>query len=164
MSTGAVTPKLSMAELTRVAAERYGDAVVAQFQRDGEWASMTYRELWSRVQAIAHGLIDLGLQPGDRVGVLSNTRIEFTLVDLAASSAGAVVVPVYPTNSAAECEWVLGDSGASIVVCETPAHVDHIDQVRADLPSLRHTIVIDGSARGCAAARRRRGRRYRRRS
>ena len=80
--------------------------------------------------------------------MLSNTRVEFTLVDLAASSAGAVVVPVYPTNSAAECEWVLGDSGASIVVCETPAHVDRIDEVRADLPSLRHVIVIDGSAQG----------------
>ncbi len=148
MSSGAVTPKLSMAELTRVAAERYGDAIAAQFQRDGEWASLTYRDLWSRVQAIAHGLIDLGLQPGDRVGVLSNTRIEFTLVDLAASSAGAVVVPVYPTNSAAECEWVLGDAGVSIVVCETPAHVDRIDEVRVDLPSLRHTIIIDGSAQG----------------
>jgi len=148
MSSGAVTPKLSMAELTRVAADRYGDAVAGQFQRDGEWTSLTFRDLWTRVQAIAHGLIDLGLQPGDRVGVLSNTRVEFTLVDLAASSAGAVVVPVYPTNSAAECEWVLGDSGASIVVCESAAHVDRIDEVRANLPSLRHTILIDGSAHG----------------
>ncbi len=151
MSSGAVTPKLSMAELTRVAADRYGEATAAEFQRDGEWTSLTFSELWARAGAIAHGLIGLGLAPGDRVGVLSNTRVEFTLVDLAASSAGAVVVPVYPTNSAAECEWVLGDSGAAIVVCESAVHVARIDEVRANLPSLRHTIVIDGPAPGAVS-------------
>ena len=163
MSSGTATPKLSMAELTRVAAERYGDAKAAEFLRDGEWASLTFDELWSRAQAIANGLIGLGLEPGDRVGILANTRVEFTLVDLAASSAGAVVVPVYPTNSADECRWVLGDSRASIVVCESVDHVGRIAEVRADLPSLRHTIVIDGAGTGRRHARRRRGRRRRRR-
>src|SRR5262245_3222337 len=144
MSTA--TPKLSMAELTKVAADRYGDAEAAEFQRDGEWSSMTYAELWDRAADLALGLIDLGVGPGDRVGVLSNTRVEFTLVDLAASSAGAVVVPVYPTNSADECQWVLGDSGATVVVCESPDHVARIESVRADLPSLRHVVVIAGPA------------------
>ena len=80
--------------------------------------------------------------------MLSNTRVEFTLVDLAASSAGAIVVPVYPTNSADECAWVLGDSGATIVVCETADQVAKVDSVRADLPALAHVVVIDGPAQG----------------
>jgi long-chain acyl-CoA synthetase len=137
-----------MAELTKVAAERYGEANAAQFLRDGEWTSLTFSELWSRAADIAVGLIGLGVAAGDRVAVLSNTRIEFTLVDLAASSAGAVVVPVYPTNSASECEWVLGDSAATVVVCETPEHVARILSVRGGLPALRHMLVIDGPAEG----------------
>jgi long-chain acyl-CoA synthetase len=141
-------PKLSMAELTKVAAERYGDADAVMFQRDGEWQTLTFAQLWTRVQAIANGLIALGVQPGDRVGVLSNTRLEFTLVDLAASSAGAIVVPVYPTNSADECAWVLGDSGATVVVCEDAAHVDRVESVRTELPALAHVVVIDGPAQG----------------
>jgi long-chain acyl-CoA synthetase len=148
MTSAAATPKLSMAELTKVAADRYGDAKAAQFLRDGEWTSLTFSDLWSRVADLAVGLIGLGVAPGDRVGVLSNTRIEFTLVDLAASSAGAVVVPVYPTNSASECEWVLGDSGATVVVCETPEHVARIESVRGALPALQHVLVIDGPAAG----------------
>jgi long-chain acyl-CoA synthetase len=148
MTSAAATPKLSMAELTRVAADRFGDATAAQFQRNGEWATISFAELWGRVADLARGLIELGVQPGDRVGVLSNTRVEFTLVDLAASSAGAIVVPVYPTNSADECRWVLGDSGATVVVCETAAHVARIGEVRDQLPELRHTVVIDGPADG----------------
>jgi len=139
---------LSMAELSRVAAERYGDAEAARFLRDGTWQTMSYAELWRRVAAIGSGLIELGVGPGDRVCVLSNTRPEFTIVDLAVSSIGAIVVPIYPTSSPDECQWVVGDSGATVVVCETPGHVAKLDEVRAELPALTHTIVIDGDVPG----------------
>ncbi len=135
-----------MAELTKVAAERYGDAPAAMYRGDDEWVTMSFRELWSRVSDLARGLIALGINVGDRVGVLSNTRVEFTLVDLAVSSAGGIVVPVYPTNSADECEWVLGDSGATVVVCETPEHVARVESVRERLPDLEHIVVIDAPA------------------
>ena len=76
---------------------------------------------------------------------MSNTRLEWTLVSLAVSAAGAVIVPVYPTNAASECEWVLGDSGTRLVVCENASQVAKIEQVRPRLPALEHVFVIDAA-------------------
>jgi long-chain acyl-CoA synthetase len=143
--------KLSMADLTRVAARRHGDAEAVRFQRDGGWHTLTFTELAARVDNVGRGLIGLGVGVGDRVGILSGTRVEFTIVDLAASSIGAIVVPVYPTNSADEIRWVVGDSGATVLVCETAEHVAKVDAVRSELPSLAHTIIIDGNAEGAVA-------------
>jgi long-chain acyl-CoA synthetase len=92
--------------------------------------------------------MDLGVGAGDRVAIQSNTRYEFSLVDLAASTAGAIVVPVYPSNSPDECRWVIGDSGATVVICEDAAQVAKVDEVRADLPALEHIVVIDGEVEG----------------
>ncbi len=142
------TATLSMAALTKAAAARHGDAVAATFQRDGQWSQVTFAELWERVDALARGFIGLGVAAGDRVGILANTRLEFMIADLAASTAGAVVVPVYPSNSPGECEWVLGDSGAVVVVCEDASQVAKVDAVRGALPALRHVLVIDGPVDG----------------
>ncbi len=141
----------AMADLARSSAERFRDAVAARFQRDGEWAELTYTELWERARAVAGGLVALGVGVGDRVSILANTRVEFTVVQYAASTAGAIVVPVYPTNSPQECEWVVGDSGAKVIFCENAAQVAKINQVRAGLPELEHVIVIDGEAEGALA-------------
>ena len=132
----------------RTAAERYGDGPAARFQRDSEWVQWTYNELWDRVREFALGLISLGVDVGNRVCILANTRVEFTVADLAASSVGAVVVPVYPSNSADECQWVVGNSGATVIVCENAAQVAKIDSVRANLPDLQHVVIIDGEASG----------------
>jgi long-chain acyl-CoA synthetase len=137
-----------MVALMRTAAGRYGDGPAARFQRDGEWIQWTYNELWDRVREFALGLIALGVDVGDRVCILANTRVEFTVADLAASSVGAVVVPVYPSNSADECQWVVGNSGATLIVCENAAQVAKIEAVRANLPDLQHVVIIDGEAPG----------------
>ena len=107
-------PNHSMASLARNGAAAYGDSVAAMFLRDGGWQSLTYDELWHRVREVALGLVSLGVERGDRVAVLANTRVEFTIADLAISTAGAIVVPVYPSNSADECEWVVGDSQSRV--------------------------------------------------
>ncbi|MGI9030082.1 MAG: AMP-dependent synthetase/ligase, partial [Ilumatobacteraceae bacterium] len=133
---------------TKRAADRYGDRVAARYKRGDEWDEITYAELWERVRAVALGLVDLGVEIGDRVCILVNTRLEFTVVDLAAATAGAIVVPVYPTNSADECEWVVGNSGATLIFCENESQVAKIDEVRSQLPELRHVVVIDGHPEG----------------
>ena len=140
--------RATMADLARTAADRFRDAVAARFQRGGEWEELTYTELWERARDLAAGLVALGVGLGDRVCILANTRVEFTIVQMAASTAGAIVVPVYPTNSPQECEWVVGNSGAKVIFCEDAAQVAKIDQVRAGLPDLVHVIVIDGEAEG----------------
>jgi long-chain acyl-CoA synthetase len=140
-----------MAELTRTAAERHGDAPAAIYMRDGQWAELSFGELWDQVRDVAFGLISLGVAAGDRVCILANTRLEFTIADLAASTIGAIVVPVYPSNTPEECEWVVGDSGAKLIVCENPAQAGKIAEVRTGLPALEHVVIIDGDAGGAVA-------------
>jgi long-chain acyl-CoA synthetase len=135
----------TIAALADASAEQFGAYVAARFKRDDEWHEMTFAQARTRIEELALGLIATGIAPGDRVAILSNTRLEWTLVSLAASAAGAVVVPVYPTNAASECEWVLGDSGTRLVVCEDAAQAAKLAQVRSALPALEHLFTIDAA-------------------
>ncbi|MET0147456.1 MAG: AMP-dependent synthetase/ligase [Ilumatobacteraceae bacterium] len=148
MSVDAGTSDLSMVNLMRLAGQRYGAASAARFQRDGEWVSMSFDEMWAAVRDLANGFVGLGLAVGDRVGILANTRVDFTIAHFAASSAGCIVVPVYPSNSPEECEWVLVDSGARAVVCEDLGQVAKIESVRTKLPALEQIVLIDGESPG----------------
>src|SRR5690349_14216711 len=105
-STGSAT----IADLIGLAAERYGDHPAVKFKRGDGWVEMSYAEVGTIASEIALGLIDLGLQPRDRAAVLCNTRPEWTFASFGIASAGGVVVPIYPTNSPEECEWVAGNS------------------------------------------------------
>ena len=166
--TGSVT----IADIVGLAAERYGERPAARYKRDDEWAEISYTELAAIVSEIARGLIDLGLDAGDRVALLCTTRVEWSFVDFAITSAGGVVVPIYPTNSPDECAWVAGNSESRFVVCEDASQVAKIVAVRDQLPELE-AIVVDRAGRRRALARRaararprprrRRGRRARRR-
>src|SRR3954468_21975233 len=137
--TGSVT----IADIAGLAAERYGERPAARFKRDGEWDDVSYAQLGETVSEIARGLIDLGLQPGDRVALLCTTRVEWTYADFAVTSAGAVVVPIYPTNSPEECAWVAGNSESRFVICEDESQVAKIAAVRDQLPQLEQIISID---------------------
>ena len=119
--------------------------VALRQKRDGEWHDVTYAAVGEIVSEIARGLLDLGIEKGDRVGILANTRPEWTYVDFAISAAGGTVVPVYPTNSPKECEWVVGNSEARAIICEDASQVAKIVAVRDNLPNLETVIVIDPS-------------------
>ena len=109
----------------------------------GGVAEVTYGELTDRAFAIARGLIALGIEPGDRVSILGSTRAEWTLCDLGIVCAGAVVAPIYHTNSPAECGHVLGHSQARLVFCEDAAQAAKIAEIRGSCPELEHVIVIE---------------------
>ena len=104
---------------------------------------MSYAEFGDAVREIASGLVDLGIESGDRVCILSDTRVEWTLASYGISAAGGIVVPIYPTNSPPECEWVVGNSGARAVICEDESQREKIDKVRDSLPELEHLIGIE---------------------
>jgi long-chain acyl-CoA synthetase len=125
------------------AAERFGDQVAVRYKEGEEWREHTFAAVGEIVDEIALGLVGLGVQPGDRVGLLANTRPEWTFASLAISRVGGVVVPVYPTNSPGECEWVLGNSDARVVICEDASQVAKIEEVRDSLKDLEHVVVID---------------------
>jgi len=147
MATEAVkASNRTIARAAANAAERRGDRVSVRYQRDGSWHEQSFAEVAEIVDEIALGLLSLGVQPGDRVGLLANTRPEWTFSSLAISRAGAVVVPIYPTNSPEECEWVVGNSDSRVVICEDAGQVAKIEQVRARLGDLEHIVVIDVDA------------------
>ncbi|WP_028061923.1 AMP-dependent synthetase/ligase [Solirubrobacter soli] len=142
--TGSVT----IADIVGLAAERYGERPAARFKRDDEWREVSYAELGEIVSEIARGFVDLGLAQGDRVALLCTTRVEWTYADFGITSAGGVVVPVYPTNSPDECAWVIGNSESRFVVCEDAAQVAKIVAVRDGLPLLEGIVCIEPGVDG----------------
>jgi long-chain acyl-CoA synthetase len=143
----------TIAAMASWGARKYGDVPALRFKRDGDWQEISYNEMGEAAREIAAGLISLGVDAGDRVCILGNTRPEWTLCDLGIASAGAVSVPIYPTNSPEECEWVAGNSEAKAIVCENAEQVAKILQVRESLPALECLVVMEvqkGPARAVA--------------
>jgi len=134
--------------ITDIVAEvgAHGDRVALRSTPEGAWVDTTYRQLDEQVTRLAHGLIAAGVQVGDRVCILSETRPEWTIVDFALLRVGAVVVPIYPTSSPEDCAWVIGNSGARLIVCENDAQVAKVTAVRDQVPDLGSIVVIDPSA------------------
>ncbi|HEY6758100.1 MAG TPA: AMP-dependent synthetase/ligase [Baekduia sp.] len=139
------TGSATIADLCASAAARYGDQIALKHKVDDEWRDVTFAQVGEIVTEIGLGLIALGLQAGERAAILCNTRPEWAYAEFAISSAGAVAVPIYPTNSPEECEWVAGNSEAVMVVCEDAEQVAKIVAVRDRLPALRRIVVIDPS-------------------
>jgi long-chain acyl-CoA synthetase len=119
------------------------DDVVFTRRVDGRWVPVTSKEFATEVSALAAGLVASGVQAGDRVGLMSKTRYEWTLCDYAIWTAGGVTVPIYETSSAEQVQWNLGDSGAVAVILESLAHGEILDGVRGELPGLKNSWQID---------------------
>jgi long-chain acyl-CoA synthetase len=126
------------------------DAVALARRVDGAWRDVTIGEFHREVTALAKGLMASGVEPGDRVVLLSKTRYEWTLADYAIWWAGAVTVPVYETSSASQIAWILADSGAVAAVVESEQHAARVAEARAETPHLKHVWTIDppGSGEG----------------
>ena len=114
--------------------------------RDGEIKSLSSKELFEQVRDLSLGLSALGLAAGDRVAIVSESRPEWVMTDLAIITAGAVTVPIYPTLSAAQARYILHDSGARIAVVSTRAQLQKVQEVRHQLPGIEAVIVIDHDA------------------
>jgi long-chain acyl-CoA synthetase len=142
-ATPSGTGSRTIADLLPRAAALFGDHVAVKHKdADGSWRELTFAEVGEIAQEIGRGLLDLGIAAGDRVSILCTTRPEWTYASFGITQAGAVVVPIYPTNSAVECEWVLVDSEAVAVFCENAAQVEKVRAVRERLPHLREIISI----------------------
>jgi long-chain acyl-CoA synthetase len=105
---------------------------------DGGWSDVSASAFHDQVKALAKGLIASGIQAGDKIGFISKTSYEWTLVDFAIWYAGAVMVPIYETSSPSQIQWILSDSESVAAIVETAEHFQRVDEVRADLPDVRH--------------------------
>jgi len=133
----------TIASMIAAAGGRSGGSPALRSKTPEGWRDTTYAELDEITSELGRGFIELGLQRGDRVCILSDTRPEWTQTDFALLRAGAAVVPIYPSNSPEECAWVIGDSGSRFVVCENAAQLAKVEKVRDQLPNLEAIIVID---------------------
>ncbi|MFY1676546.1 MULTISPECIES: AMP-dependent synthetase/ligase [unclassified Streptomyces] len=136
----------NLTDIVRRNAARHPDVAVVARKSGGSWQDVTAREFLAEVRTAAKGLMASGVGPGDRVGLMSRTRYEWTLLDFAIWSAGAVTVPIYETSSPEQVRWILGDSGATALIVESAGHESTVESVRAELPALKHVWQIDDGA------------------
>ncbi|MFF3546622.1 AMP-dependent synthetase/ligase [Streptomyces platensis] len=136
----------NLTDLIRRNAAQHPDVAVMGRKVNGAWQDVTAATFLAEVRAAAKGLIASGVRPGDRVGLMSRTRYEWTLLDFAIWSAGAITVPVYETSSAEQIQWILGDSGAVACLVESPTHEATVESVRDRLPELENIWQIERDA------------------
>ncbi|MCI0386552.1 long-chain fatty acid--CoA ligase [Streptomyces sp. CNQ085] len=137
----------NLTDLIRRNAAQHPDLpVIARKDAEDGWEDLTAREFLAEVRATAKGLIAAGVRPGDRIGLMSRTRYEWTLLDFAVWSAGAVTVPIYETSSPEQIRWILSDSGAVGCVVESGAHAAAVESVRDRLPELANLWTVDDGA------------------
>ena len=143
---GRGTNSRTIADLLPKAAEQYGSKVAVRYKEDDEWVSRTFDEVREIIRPLAFGLVTLGVEKGDRVAILGNTRPEWTYFDFAALSIGATVVPIYQTNSPEECRYVLENSDSKVAVVEDAEQLEKVRQVRDRLPQLEQIVMMTGGA------------------
>jgi long-chain acyl-CoA synthetase len=145
---GRGTHSKTLADLLPLAAERYGDQAAVRFKDGGQWVDRSFNQVLEIARPLGLGLVGLGIEKGDRVAILGNTRPEWTYFDFAALSIGATVVPIYQTNSAEECRYVLENSDAKVVVVEDEEQLAKVREVRDRLPQLGNVVLMVGEADG----------------
>lgn len=143
-ATGPTTARSTLDHLIGNAT-RAPRATAIRRQHFNRWLRVTFEQFHDEVRQLAKGLAAAGIQPGDRVGIMSGTRYEWTLADYAIWYAGAIGVPIYETSSAEQVEWILSDSGAVGVFLESDRHRAIFDEVASHLPHVRVWVFEDNA-------------------
>ncbi|MEX5719734.1 AMP-dependent synthetase/ligase [Geodermatophilus maliterrae] len=151
-ATTEVGPQEALTDMLAENVAEHGDEVGLRIQRDGRWEDVTWREFGEQVAGVAKGLVAAGVQAGDRVALQARTRYEWTVLDFAIWTAGAVTVPVYETSSPDQVAWILADSGATAAIVERAEHAAAVDSVRDQAPDLGPLYVIEDDAVGTLTA------------
>ena len=130
----------SIVHILLQSAERHPDKPALLYRREGSYEPISYRQLVDRIEDLTHGLAALGIQPGDRVGILSYNRPEWPMADFAILALRAVTVPIYHTLPANQIAYILRDAGVKALFVENQAQADKVEEVRAGCPDLAQVI------------------------
>src|SRR6476469_5619005 len=134
----------SIPSASRPAASRRTCSPVSRHVTDG-WQSVTWRETGEQVRRLAAGLLALGIEPEQRVGIASDTRYEWILADLAVMCAGAATTTVYPSTNAGDTAYILSDSECRVVFAEDTGQLAKLTERRAERPNLTKVVLFDGT-------------------
>jgi long-chain acyl-CoA synthetase len=143
VGTGTGTGSRTIADLLPLAAAKHGDRPALKHKVGGEWVETSFEQLGATVREVALGLADLGVEPGDKVSILANTRPEWTEACFGTLCAGATVVSIYQTNSPEECRYVLEHSESRAVIVEDAEQLAKVRAVEDELPNLDLVVVIE---------------------
>src|SRR5215468_5693124 len=113
------------------------------YKKDGVWRKLTSSELESQVRAVAMGLYALDVRSGDRVGILSENRIEWTIADLGALNCGAADTPIYATQAPKQVAYILNDAAIEVLFISNQAQYDRLQSVLDECPELRVIVSFD---------------------
>ena len=136
-------PTRTIGALWRAAVAEQRDNPAYLVETDGGWREVSWAEAATRVRDLANGFLSLGIGKGDAVAILGTTRLEWSLVDFALGSIGAVSAAIYPVSSAPDCAYILEHADAVAVVVEDDAQRAKVDATRAGLPRLEHVLAFD---------------------
>jgi long-chain acyl-CoA synthetase len=139
-------PARSLIALFEATVAKQGTAPAIRHKQGGRWVDVSWAEVGRRVRDVADGLAALGVTPGDRVAIIGETQLEWILADLGILGAAAVTVTIYQSNTADECAYILQDSGARFVFCDTAQQAAKLQEVRGRLPGLRGIICAAGGS------------------
>jgi long-chain acyl-CoA synthetase len=123
-----------------------GSRVALRYERDGVWCDLSWRQWQEQARCFATALVVLGVQPGQRVAILANTRLEWAIADIGSAMAGAVTTAIYAASTASQAAFIVRDCTVSVVICEDSSQVAKIVASRELLPSLTRVVCMDGSA------------------
>jgi long-chain acyl-CoA synthetase len=149
-ATGAQgTGSKTIADLLPLAVKKYGDKPAQRYKVGDDWIDASYNELGEAVKEVALGLIELGLQPGDKVSILAHTRPEWTHACFGILTAGGTLVTIYQTNSPEEVQYVLEHSDSRAIFVEDGDQLAKVRKIEGQCPELEHVIVMNpAGARG----------------
>jgi len=136
----------NLVEVFEATAKRRGGDTCVRHKRGGAWQDVSWSEVARRARDVADGLASMGIQRGDRLAILGDPNIEWILADLGVLGAGAIAATIYQSNKAHECQFILADSEARFVFCDTEVQVAKVREVRAQLPRLEGIIRATGAA------------------
>ena len=145
-ATDVNTGSKTIADIVPLAGARHADRPALRHKVAGRWVDVSYRELLDVVREVSLGLVDHGIERGDRVAIVSNTRPEWTYANFGILASGAASVSVYQTNSAEECQYVLAHSESRAVFAEDAEQVRKLREVESALPNLELIIVMESSS------------------
>ena len=134
----------SLPDMLEVRASHSPDKPALRSKKSGKWRALSWKEFHERAREISFGLLALGMNAGDRVCILAKTREEWMIADFGITGAGGVTVPIYPSNLAEQCAYIINDSGARFIFADDSQQLKKLQSVRNKTPELEKAILFDG--------------------
>ncbi len=136
-------PYQSIPDIIKGAAKKYAALPAVSDKKDGKFVALNYESLYQRLLMAARGLRRTGLQPGDKVAILSENRTEWVIADLGTQAARGITVPIYATNTPEQVEYVINHSGAEIIFISNRLQYEKLLAIRDKIPAVRHVFSFD---------------------